>query len=200
MIRSPLRLALLAAATFAVGGGALADDRPELLAAPSAPQSESRSFVTSYLAPRMSARLGDSRAAVASEFASPQINPWTTRRDDTEDRVRRGAIRATKSAVKRYALERLNLVGWSLPLGKSREQGAAAFRTESGGARLRFGFSHRAPRAEALLPVDSGRITVSADVLGRFGTSFETPNGRFRVGAYVDPHENTATAGLTVSF
>jgi len=72
-------------------------------------------------------------------------------------------MRATKSAVKRYALERLYLAGWSLPLGSSHGRGVSAFRTESGGPRLRFGFSHRAPRVEALFPLDHGRIAVQSE-------------------------------------
>ena len=156
-------------------------------------------FFHSYLAPRMSARLSGSRAAVVTEFGLPSANPWT-RADNTEDDVRRGAVRAMKGAVKRYALERLNLTGWSLPLRSGSVRGAAAFRTESGGPRLRFGFSHLSPRAEVLLPVDSGRVSVSADLFGRVGTSFETPNSRLRVGAYVDPRERAATASLGISF
>lgn len=196
-----VRCALFATAALAACGGVcVADDRSRLTPAPQGNPSESSTFFHSYLAPRMTAKLSGSRPAVVAEFAIPHANPWT-RAADTEDEVRRGAVKAAKSAVKRYALERLNLTGWSVPLGSAGQaRGAAAFRTESGGARLRFGFSHRSPRAEVLLPVDKGRVSVSADLFGRIGTSFETPTGRLRVGAYVDPHDHTATAGLTVSF
>ena len=198
MTRSSVRLTVLGVA-LAAWGSVQADDRPRLITH-GAPPSESSSFFHSYLAPRMTARLGGSRAAVTTDFALPNANAWTRSTGDTEDLVRRGAINATKSALKKYALERLNLTGWSLPLGSGQPRGVAAFRTEAGGPRLRFGISHWSPRAEALLPLDRGRVSISADVLGRLGTSFETRDGRLRVGASVDPRESTATAGLTVSF
>lgn len=203
MIRSLAKPALFAAAV-AVSAAVWAADGPTappvVMAAPSAPAagSESRSFIQSYLAPKMSARLGNSRAAVHSEFASP--NPWTSRIEDTEDQVRRGAIKATKSALKKYALERLNLTGWSVPLRSGQAKGVQAFRTESGGPRLRLGFSHRAPNAEAVIPLDRGRLSFSASLLGRVGTSFETPGGKLRVGAYFDPQEDAATAAVSFAF
>ena len=201
MTRSTVRLTLLGVALAAWGGVRAGDERLHVAPAPpGTPPSESSSFFHSFLAPRMSARLGGARAAVATEFANPNANVWTRSTGDTEDRVRRGAIHATKSALKKYALERLNLTGWSLPLGSGQPRGVAAFRTESGGPRLRFGFSHRSPRAEVLLPVDRGNVSVSADLFGRLGASFGTPGGGVRVGAYLDPKERTATAGLTVSF
>ena len=200
MIRRPVcTIALAAAALAAAGGVCVADDRPGLSPSPPAPPSESSTFFHSFLAPRMSARLSGSRAAVVTDFGLPNANPWT-RASDTEDEVRRGAVRAMKGAVKRYALERLNLTGWSLPLRSGNARGAAAFRTDSGGPRLRLGFSHLSPRAEVLLPVDKGRVSVSADLFGRVGTIFETPNSRLRVGTYVYPREHEATASLSVSF
>jgi len=159
--------------------------------------SERDVFVKSFLTPRLNSRLGGMRAAVTA-FADPNANPWT-RTWETQDQVRDNAMRATKSAVKRYALERLYLTGWSLPLGGSRARGVAAFRTESGGPRLRFGFSHRAPRVEALFPLDHGRIAVSADPLGRVGTAFETSSGRLRFGLNLDPQDKSATFGLLIS-
>jgi hypothetical protein len=159
--------------------------------------SERDVFLNSFLAPRLNSRLGGLRAAV-TEFSDPNANPWT-RTWETQDQVRRNAESATKSAVKRYALERLNLTGWSLPLGGSRGKGVSAFRTESGGPRLRFGFSHRAPRVDVLFPLDKGKVAFSADPLGRVGTSFETSSGRLRFGLSLDPREHEASFGLLVS-
>jgi hypothetical protein len=159
--------------------------------------SERDVFVNSFLAPRLNSRLGGLRAAV-TEFADPDANPWT-RTWETQDHVRQNATRATKSALKRYALERLNLTGWSLPLGASQGRGLAAFRTDSGGPRLRFGFSHMAPRVEALFPLQRGKVALSADPLGRVGTSFETSSGRLRFGLSLDPQDHQATIGLLVS-
>jgi len=160
--------------------------------------SERDVFLKSFLTPRLNARLSGYRAAVDIDFADPNANPWT-RSWETQDRVRDNTMRATKSAVKRYALERLYLAGWSLPLGSSHGRGVSAFRTESGGPRLRFGFSHRAPRVEALFPLDHGRIAVSADPLGRVGTAFETSSGRLRFGLNLDPQDKSATFGLLIS-
>jgi len=118
--------------------------------------SERDVFLKSFLTPRLNARLGGMRAAVA-DFSDPNGNPWT-RSWETQDQVRDSALRATKSAVKRYALERLYLTGWSLPLGAGHGRGLSAFRTESGGPRLRFGFSHRAPRVEARARIRSSSL------------------------------------------
>jgi hypothetical protein len=159
--------------------------------------SERDVFMNSFLAPRLNSRLGGLRAAV-TEFSDPNANPWT-RTWETQDDVRRNATSAAKSAAKRYALERLNLAGWSLPLGGSHEKGVAAFRTESGGPRLRFGFSHLAPRVDVLFPLQNGKIAFSADPLGRVGTSYEAPGGRLRFGLALDPRDHTATFGLLVS-
>jgi hypothetical protein len=159
--------------------------------------SERDVFLKSFLTPRLNARLGGMRAAVA-DFSDPNGNPWT-RSWETQDQVRDSALRATKSAVKRYALERLYLTGWSLPLGAGHGRGLSAFRTESGGPRLRFGFSHRAPRVEALFPMQTGRMAVSADPFGRVGAAFETPSGRLRFGLNLDPQDHEATFGLLIS-
>ena len=159
--------------------------------------SERDVFLNSFLAPRLNARLGGLRAAV-TEFSDPNANPWT-RTWETQDQVRRSAESATKSALKRYALDRLSLTGWSVPLGASHGKGVSAFRTESGGPRLRFGFSHRAPRVDVLFPLDKGKVAFSADPLGRVGTSFETSSGRLRFGLSLDPREHEATFGLLVS-
>jgi hypothetical protein len=202
MNRRLSRLSLFAAAALAaVGIVRAADDKQVLAPAPPRPAAESNAFFHSFLAPRMSARLGGARAAVMSEFASPTANPWTRSTEATEDLVQRGAIRATKSAVKRYALERLNLTGWSIPLSKSGPaRGLESFRTESGGPRLRVGFSHRAPNAEVMLPLDHGRVAFSADARGRVGASYETTTGWLRVGAYVDPKDDSASAAMSISF
>lgn len=202
MRASPLVLALLVA-SIATGGVARAgDERVTMVATPTPPSPATNTFIQSYLAPRMSARLGDTRAAVNHEFANPAFNPWTRSTDETEDRVRRGAIKGAKSAIKRYALERLNLTGWSLPLTSTGRGngGASAFRTDSGGTRLRFGFSHRAPTAEVIVPLDRGRLAFSATGRGRVGTSFEMPNGQLRFSAYFDPQEDMASAGLGIVF
>jgi hypothetical protein len=160
--------------------------------------SEQTVFFRSFLTPRLNARLSEFRAVVDMDFARPlDVNPWT-RSSETEERVLHNATRAGKSAIKRYALERLNLTGWSLPLGSPRARGLDAFRTDSGGPRLRFGISHRAPRVEAMFPLDRGRVTVSADPLGRVGTWFESNGGHIRFGIALDPREETAVAGFTV--
>lgn len=199
MTRSTFVRAVVAASILAAVGGVRAADEPPKLAAAPPPGSETASFFHSYLNPRMAARLGSERAAVDADFGSASVNPWT-RNLETEDRIRRGAIRATKSALKRYAMERLNIDGWSLPLVSGRARGISAFRTESGGPRLRFGISHLTPKAEVLVPLGSGRVTFGADALGRVGTSYEMLGSTLRVSGSFDPKDHRAAAGLTFGF
>ena len=47
---------------------------------------------------------------------------------------------------------------------------------------------------------ESSAVCRVSGVSNRTETSFETPGGHLRVGAYLDPHDRTATAGLTISF
>ena len=191
-----LRMCLLAmvwvAAGMAWAGGARAADEVK------PPKAEPQSFFAKYLAPRMDSRLSGEFDA-ATRFANPSTNPWT-RDDATVSRVQRQAIRATTSAVKRYAIERLGLDAWSLPLIRGTRTGLDALRTDSGGPRLRFGFSHMAPRAEILIPVTSGRVGVSADARGRVGINFETPASSLRFGATFDPRDHSGSFGLTSRF
>jgi autotransporter translocation and assembly factor TamB len=162
------------------------------------PKPAPRGFLEKFLAPQMDTRLkGEFQAA--EHFTNPAANPWT-KDDATVARVEKGAIRATKGALKRYAIESLGIDAWSLPLVRGKATGVDALKTASGGTRLRFGFSHLAPRAEVLIPVKAGRVSFSADALGRMSTSFEMPDSRFRVGAAVDPRAHEGTFSLGLSF
>ena len=156
------------------------------------------SFYASFLAPRLDARLHDESAA-ALEFANRAANPWT-RDASSVERVQKGAIRATTGAFKRYAIDRLDLDGWSVPLVGGGGRGLAALRNDAGGTRLRFGFAHMAPRAEVLVPSGEGRFAVSVDTRGRLGASFETKSSSLRIGAAVDPQSHDATLGLIRRF
>jgi len=141
MLRTRLLGVVLVAAGLAWAGGAQAADKAEPTKA------DPQGFFAKYLAPRMDSRLAGEFDA-ATRFANPSTNPWT-RDDGTVARVQRHAIRATKSAVKRYAIESLGLNAWSLPLFRGAGTGLGALRTESGGPRLLFGFSiwRRGPRS-----------------------------------------------------
>lgn len=206
MIRPATRWIVTAAAGVAlVAGSARADEtrrvpaaqRP-VLGAARIPAITSPSFYTSFLAPRIDARLHDESAA-ALDFTDPAANPWT-RDAAAVERVERDTIRATRGALKRYAIERLGVDTWSLPLTRSAGGGLSALRTSTGGPRLRLGFAHLAPRAEVLLPTDGGRVAVSLDALGRVGASFETPTSDVRLGVSIDPMAHTGTLGLTRRF
>ena len=192
MLRTRLLGMLLVAAGLAWAGGAQAADEAK------PPKADPHGFFARYLAPRMDIRL-DGEFDAASRFANPSTNPWV-RDDATVFRVQRQAIRATKSAVKRYAIESLGLNAWSLPLFRGAGTGLDALRTESGGPRLLFGFSHMAPWAEVLIPVTSGRVGVSADAMGRVGINFETPASNLRFGATFDPRDHSGSFGLTSRF
>jgi len=182
----------MVAAGLALAGAAAAAD--EVKKRPVAP----RGFYAKFLAPRMASGLNGEIAA-AAEFANPTANPWT-RDDRTVSRVERGAIRATKSALKKYALESLGIDAWSLPLFGGGGTGLRALRNDSGGTRVRFGFAHRAPRAEVLIPVNAGRVAFSADAMGRMGATFETSTSSLRLGASVDPRAHSGTFALTCRF
>lgn len=192
MLHQRLRCVVLIAAGSMLAGAAAAAE------ATVKPQQKSRGFLERFLAPRMETGL-KSEFQAADHFANPAANPWT-RDDGTVARVEKSAIRATKSAVKRYAIERLGIDAWSIPLVGGKGSGLDALRTDSGGTRLRFGFAHLAPRAEVLIPVDAGRVSFSADAMGRVSTSFEAPSSRFRIGAAVDPRAHEGTFALSCSF
>jgi len=192
MVRMRMLGMVLVVAGSAWAGPANAADAPK----PSKP--DPNGFFAKFFSPKMDAGL-DGEVEAARNFANPAANPWT-RDDATVNRVGRRAIHATKSAVKRYAIEGLGLDAWSLPLMRGTGTGLAALKTESGGPRLTFGFSHMAPRAEVSVPVNKGRVGFSADVMGRVGVRFETPASNLYFGAAVDPRDHSGTFGLTSRF
>lgn len=156
------------------------------------------SFFSTVLAPRLDARLNPD-ASAALEFTDRAANPWM-RDSATVSRFEKSAIRATTGAMKRYAIDRLGIDAWSVPLVGGSGSGLAALRTDSGGTRLRFGFAHMAPRAEVLVPSSQGRFAVSLDARGRVGASYETTGSDFRIGASLDPLSRDATLGLIRRF
>lgn len=201
MSRFRLAAALLAAGLVPCGSAVLAGERdavPALQPAP-VPVQARHSFFDAYLNPKMAARLGDQRAFLASGVLHGEAQDWT-RDPDSVERVEQRATSALKSAVKRYALERLNLVNLSVPIFGSGRGSALAADGASPGTRLRFGISHMAPRAEVLLPLASGRLSVGADARGRVSSSFETERHGLRLMGALDPGEKSATFGVTIGF
>ena len=179
---------------------ALAGDgpRPASSALPATqPAPAPHGFLQTFLAPRMAVFMQHDGAA-AQEFASPVANPWTRDREIV-GRVEHNALRATKSALKRYAVDALGLDTWSIPLSGAKG-GLAPSSAGPSGPGLRLGIAHLTPRAELQLPVASGRVAVSADVRGRVGASFRTSASDLRVGAAVDPVDHRATFDLTLRF
>jgi hypothetical protein len=192
LVRARIRLVAVVIGALALTTEVIADEAAKK--APVAPTS----FYKKFLTPRMDSRLrGDIDAAV--EFANPAANPWT-RDDQTISRIEKNAIRATKQAVKRYALESLHVEAWSLPLFKRATAGIGALGSDSEGARLRFGFAHRAPRAELLIPGAHGRVALSADAGGHFGTWFESTRSDVRLGFSYDVPEHAGTFSLIRRF
>jgi hypothetical protein len=192
MVRATARWTAILAAGLALAGSADAADKAKK--PPVAPHG----FYAKFLAPRMTSRLNGEFQA-ASYFASPTANPWT-RDNGTVLRIEKEAIRATTSAVKRYAIESLGIDAWSLPLFGGNGTGLGALKTASGGARLRFGFAHQAPRAEVLIPASHGRVTFSADARGRLATSFESSASNFRVGVAYDAPAHAGSFSLIRRF
>jgi hypothetical protein len=180
MVGSRFRKIAIVAAGLALAAAAEAADTVKIKKPPAAP----RGFYEKFLAPRMTSGLNQEVSA-AAYFANPTASPWT-RDNETVSRIEKGAIRATKSALKRYAIESMGIDAWSLPLVGGGGRGLDALKTESGGARLRFGISHLAPRAEVLIPATHGRVAFSADARGRLATSFESTAANFRLGVSYD--------------
>jgi hypothetical protein len=184
-------IAVVAAGVALAAGPALAAEAKKRPVAP-------RGFYAKYLMPQIASGLNGEITA-ATDFANHAANPWT-RDAGTAQRVERDAIGATTSALKRYAIESLGIDKWSLPLTRGNGIGLDALKTDSGGTRLRFGFSRMAPRAEVLIPVNAGRVAVSADALGRMGATFETPGSKLRVGASYDARARGGTFALGYRF
>jgi hypothetical protein len=198
MLYQRLRCVLLVAAGLILTGAADAADEAKKADDAKNPKIVPHGFLARYLTPRMDSGL-NAEVQAAGYFTNPSANPWT-RDDRTVSRVEKNAVRATRGALKHYAIESLGLDAWSLPLFGAKGTGLDALKTDSGGTRLRFGFSHLAPRAEFLIPVDAGHVSFSADAMGRLSTTFETPSSRFRVGASVDPRAHEGGFSLSCSF
>jgi hypothetical protein len=204
MFRTRLRVVVLVAAGLVSAGAACADDgtaAPDLGQVPESPRTPAiapHGFYAKFLAPRMDIGLnGEVQAAIF--FTNPAANPWT-QDNGTVSRVERRAVHATKSALKNYAIDHLGINAWSIPLFGTSASGVDAFRTESGGTRLVFGFSHLAPRAEVLVPVSNGRVSFSADAMGRVGTSYEMSESKLRFGASFDPRAHDGAFSLACGF
>ena len=193
MRRLTARWIAMVVAGLAIGFTATAAD-DQVKKRPVAP----RGFYAKFLEPKMASRMSGEISA-AAEIANPAANPWT-RDDGTVSRVERGAIRATTSALKRYAIESLGIDGWSLPLVRGAGTGLDALKSDSGGTRLRFGFAHRSPRAQILIPVNAGRVAFSADLRGRLGATFDSQASNFSLGVSIDAPSHTGTFSLSRRF
>ena len=192
MFRRALRWSAIVMAGLALAGAAAAAD--EVKKTPAVP----RGFFAKFLAPRMASGLNGEIVA-ATNFANHAADPWT-KDAGTVSRIERGAIHATTSALKHYAIESLGIDAWSLPLHRGAGTGLDALRNDSGGTRLRFGIAHLAPRAEVLIPATHGRVAVSVDTRGRLGTSFESASSNFRVGLSYDAPSHAGTFSLSRRF
>jgi hypothetical protein len=193
MVRTTTRWIAMMAAGLALAGAAnAADDKVKKR------PSVQHGFYSRFLAPRMTSGL-NGEASAAAYFASPTANPWT-QDNGTVSRIERSAIHATTGAMKRYAIESLGIDTWSLPLFGGGGNGMHPLKTDSGGTRLRFGFSHLAPRAEVLIPATHGRVAFSFDARGRLATSFESSASNFRVGVSYDAPAHAGTFSLIRRF
>jgi hypothetical protein len=186
-----VRRVLAAAGLLLAAGAACAEEQgpPKL---PVGHESEARSFLHAFLAPRMAARLGGDPAGRAADPTDPAAKVWM---QDTgaSSRVGRTAISAATSAIQNYALERLNVDSWSIPL--LHRPGTTGIGNAAGatGPRLRFGIAHMSPRAEVVVSAGDGRFAFSADLRGNLAASFETAGAHVRLAASVDvPGRNTS--------
>ena len=158
-----------------------------------------KGFYESYLVARLSHGLRDEIEPAADPFAISTSNLWA--RDSVAvQRVEGRAIRSVTGALKGFLIERIGFDRWSLPLTRGGSRSPAAPGNGAGGMRVRFGFSHMAPRADFLIPVAAGRVVVSASARGRVGTTFEPTTSRLRLVADVDVPEHVATVHLGLRF
>jgi hypothetical protein len=145
----------------------------------------------------VSAVFGGERDVTARDFANPASRPWPGDPAAIQ-RVQKLGIRAIGGALKRYAVERLGIDRWSLPVTGRSEGNAVA--NDAPRVRFHLGFSHLAPRVDLRIPVTAGRVVVSADARGRIGTTFERTSSRLQVAADVDVRERAATVALSMRF
>jgi len=154
-------------------------------------------FYEDFVAPQMSILYRDETAAAAATPSNPSSNR-ATQDPAVRERVGKRAVRAFDGGLKRYAIERLGIDGWSFPM-LGRHDGSA-LPNDTRGARLNLGFSSLARRADLLIPVSSGRVVVSRDVRGRFATTFQAASSKCRLAATVDVRERRAAVGLGLQF
>jgi hypothetical protein len=192
MVRGSFHRIVIVAAGLALAQGAAAAE------AAKEPPAPSKGFYAKYLTPRMNSRL-DGEITAATVYTDVAANPWT-RDDQTVSRIERGARRAATGALKRYAIQSLQLSTWSVPLFGAKDAGVDAFREESGVTRLRFCIAHLTPRADITIPGANGRVVVSLDARGRLGTSFETPAAKISFGVSYDPPTQSGAFSLSRRF
>lgn len=166
---------------------------PSLPAAALAPARGSGSFVSAYLAPRITARLGGMDGVLGSPafLAEPVASSW---REDVSRTVERRTIRAARSAARRYLVDR-----WDLEIGVRRDGGRLAI--ESGrrvpSTGLRLGFAGLKPR----VTWESGAWKLTLDAHGRIGVARADESDRASAfGATIDPSGDRVEAGWRRSF
>jgi transposase InsO family protein len=154
-------------------------------------------FYAAQLAPRMSADYRADGTFVGEHLGDRASTLWTSD-PAVIDLVEKRTIRSIADAFKGYAVERLGIDRWSIPLmGRS---GRTTPTGKSDGVRFHLGFSRLAPRADFLIPVAAGRVELSVDARGHVSTTFAPASSRFRLAADVDAAERTATVGLSARF
>ena len=173
--------------------------RPAALRPALRPFSVHDGFYDAYLVPKMSARLHGENVAAASDFADPRANPWT-RNVEAADRVEHRALRAAKGAFKSYALERLGVDRWSIPLVGRGGDGGPSSDSEPRGVRVSLGVSHLAPRADVRIPAGTSNLVLSADVRGHYAATFEPASSRVRVAADFDARDRSAAVRMSLRF
>jgi len=155
-------------------------------------------FYRNFFEPRMTSRLNGEFSA-AAEFANPAANPWT-KDHETVSRIQRDAIGATKRALKQYAIASLHIDAWSLPLSKTGGSSFGSVGNESSRARMKFGISHLAPRAEVLIPSARGNASFSFDARGALGASFQSKASNFSLGLSYNVPAHAGSFSISRSF
>lgn len=184
-------LALVAAALALTGTAFAADDAKKPPALP-------RSFYQKFFTPQIASKL-DGEISAATFFVDRAANPWT-QDSGTIGRIEDRTIRATKGALKRYIIQSLQMDTWSQTVLGGRGSGIGTVQAGSSGARIRFGISHLAPRADILIPSSHGNVGLSIDVRGRVSTSFASHASNFSTSFSFDPPEHQGSFSLIRRF
>ncbi len=162
-----------------------------------APAAAMPEFLSSYLGPRVAARLDGLRPRIeathagASPFDFAAVEALSTE-------ARSGSLRGAEAAVRGWLLERTALDRLTFEVGRT---GARSSTTGTTGARLGFGFTGAVPRMDVVCPTGSGDVRVRLAAQGEVSLEMQAGTARrVYLGASADPRHDSYGMTLAGSF